>query len=64
LNDEGRGGDRAAHDHLFTGLAPNPRAGRYAIRIEVEDHIGNSAAHALPQTLEFTLPPPAPSAVR
>jgi S-formylglutathione hydrolase FrmB len=58
LNDDGRGGDLAAGDGLFTGLAPNPPVGRYTLRIEARDEFGNSTARLMEDELEFTLPPP------
>ena len=60
LNDDGRGGDLAARDGIFTGLAPNPPVGRYALRIEAKDEFGNSTDRLVEEELEFTLPPPRP----
>jgi S-formylglutathione hydrolase FrmB len=56
LNDDGRAGDRAANDGVFTGVAPNPRAGEYSVRIEAKDEFGNSSSLVLPQKLKFLLP--------
>ena len=58
LNDDGRGGDLAAGDGIFTGLAPNPPVGRYALRIEAKDEFGNSTDRLMEEELEFTLPSP------
>jgi hypothetical protein len=55
LNDEGRGGDLAAGDGIFTGLAPNPPAGRYTLRVDAKDEFGNSADRVMEQELEFRL---------
>jgi hypothetical protein len=64
LNDEGRSGDITPGDGVFTGLAPNPRPGRYRVRIESEDEFGNMGTHVAAEFHEFTLPPPTPVGVR
>jgi hypothetical protein len=58
MNDDGRGGDLAAGDGIFTGLAPNPPAGRYTLRIKAEDELGNATDRQMEDELEFTLPAP------
>jgi hypothetical protein len=56
LNDDGRGGDLAAGDGIFTGLAPNPPVGRYTLRIEAKDEFGNATDRRMEEEVEFTLP--------
>jgi hypothetical protein len=55
LNDEGRSGDRAAGDGIFTGFAPNPPAGRYTLRVNARDEFGNESDRVIEGELEFTL---------
>lgn len=59
LNDEGRDGDLAAGDGVFTGLAPNPVPGSYSLRVAAEDQFGNSGESTVGE-FQFSLPPPAP----
>ena len=58
LSDDGRGGDVAAGDGIFTGFAPNPPVGRYTLRLEAKDEFGNAADRLMEEELEFTLPAP------
>jgi S-formylglutathione hydrolase FrmB len=60
LNDEGREGDIAPGDGVFSGLLPNPAAGRYQLVVAAEDESGNSAERAVEGNFEFALPPPSP----
>lgn len=53
LNDDGRAGDRAAGDGVFSGVVASPRAGEYEVRIETEDAFGSAATRPVPQKLVF-----------
>ena len=53
LNDEGRAGDKAAGDGIFTGLAPNPRPGTWKVRVEANDEFGNTANQVLTDSIEI-----------
>jgi hypothetical protein len=64
LNDEGRLGDAAAWDGVFTGLAPNPPPGRYRLTITATDETGNTGETEVEGEFEFTLAPPSPAVVR
>jgi hypothetical protein len=64
LNDDGLNGDLASDDGISSGIAPNPPAGVYRLRIEAEDVHGNRVARDMAGEYEFKLPSPSPAAVR
>jgi len=47
LNDEGRDGDGAAGDTIFSGTLPDPPEGRYQVTIEAVDESGNRRSETL-----------------
>ena len=54
LNDEGRDGDLAAGDDVFSGTIVNPPAGTYTLSVSTRDSLGNSAT--VPVSGTFQLP--------
>jgi len=47
LNDDGRGGDRAVGDGVFSGLVPSAPPGAYVLTLAAIDEFGNSASMAV-----------------
>lgn len=45
LNDDGKDGDRAANDRVFSGTVPPQKFGIFRARIEAEDEFGNRGTH-------------------
>jgi hypothetical protein len=55
LNDEGRDGDLAAGDRIFSGLVPSPAPGAYSLLLNAEDEFGNVAKTSVEGDFEFQL---------
>jgi hypothetical protein len=64
LSDDGRNGDVASSDGLFSAIAPTPPPGAYRLRIEAEDAMGNRMVRDMEGEFEFNLPAPSPRVVR